>query len=302
MTKQPPRLSASTIKRMRQYGMNPENMNEEQLRALESLDNPEKSHWLAKPFVYMGVLFLFAAFITLVVGEWGSAWGNGIVGTILCYIGYRVQRRFTYKRFVRATVQGEVKKQERTQAEWQKKGNMPDVLVAKAKVAAKRILAVAEGTNHVLFRELRKAKGEQFGKAMEYEVLFETVLFLMHVADRAAFFSLEEEKRGVFTDSVLLEIRERFSRTLSGGVEAAAFRDSFVDAYNARQVEYTQYQKLVPAGSEGSAGTLFWEFSEKIARTISPEHDLTTPFVVFGGITSAVKEMGLKDLLGETEK
>jgi hypothetical protein len=72
MTNEGPRLSKDTIRQLRHAGLDPEEMSAEQLVALESAEDPGKSHWLAKPFVYVGGLLELMAFLSLVTPVTGT--------------------------------------------------------------------------------------------------------------------------------------------------------------------------------------------------------------------------------------
>jgi len=101
MTKESPKLSKGTIKRMKKMDLNPEEMTEEQLRALESLEKPEKGHWVTKFFTYVGGFLEILALFSIFSGEWGTVFAYGIVGLILIYIGYVIQTRITEKKFLK---------------------------------------------------------------------------------------------------------------------------------------------------------------------------------------------------------
>ncbi|VVB94709.1 Uncharacterised protein [uncultured archaeon] len=120
MYKEKPKLSEATVKRMKGMGLEPDEMSEEQLEAIESLEKPEKSHWLAKPFAYIGGFLELIALFSLLTADWGAVIGFGIIGLILTYIGYRIQRRITAKKFIQASLKKDTEKQE------PKEGNLWD--------------------------------------------------------------------------------------------------------------------------------------------------------------------------------
>jgi len=98
-----PQLSEGTIKRMRGTGLDPDEMSEEQLEAIESLDNPAKSHWLVKPFIYIGGFLQILALFALVSADWGALIVYVVTGSIILYIGYRIQRRIAARKFLQAS-------------------------------------------------------------------------------------------------------------------------------------------------------------------------------------------------------
>jgi len=99
MSDERPRLSEKTVVRMKQSGFDGYHMSEEQLMALESLDNPPKSHWLVKGISYFGVLLELIALSQLYSGHWSRAGTTGIVGLILMYLAHRIQLHITDKKF-----------------------------------------------------------------------------------------------------------------------------------------------------------------------------------------------------------
>lgn len=113
MDKETPKLSEDTIKRMKSMGLDPNEMSEEQLAALESLERPEKSHWLSKPFTYIGGFLELMALFSLFSADWGAVFGYGIIGLILMYIGYRIQANIAGKKFVQASIKKHMQKEEK---------------------------------------------------------------------------------------------------------------------------------------------------------------------------------------------
>lgn len=101
---QRPELAEDTIKRMKAAGLDPDSMSNEQLAALESLDNPSKSNWTAKIFRGIGLFFGFLAFLSLISLDIASLIFNAIVALVLTYIGYRIQSRIANKKFAEASI------------------------------------------------------------------------------------------------------------------------------------------------------------------------------------------------------
>lgn len=104
MNKEAPKLSKDTIKRMKSTGLDPDEISEEQLGALESLEKPEKSHWLAKLLAYIGGFLELMALFSLLSADWGAVFGYGIIGLILIYSGYRIQSRVSCKKFIQTSI------------------------------------------------------------------------------------------------------------------------------------------------------------------------------------------------------
>ena len=99
MSDERPRLSKETLNRMKKAGFDRYHLSEEQFRALEALDNPEKSHWLAKSISYCGGLLELIALFHVFSAHWVKAVSTGILGLILVFIGYRIQSWITEKKF-----------------------------------------------------------------------------------------------------------------------------------------------------------------------------------------------------------
>ncbi len=182
MDKETPKLSEDTIKRMKSMGLDPDEMSEEQLAALESLERPEKSHWLSKPFTYIGGFLELMALFSLFSAYWGAVFGYGIVGLILMYIGYRIQANIAGRKFVQASIKKDVEKREKEAeklwSRFQGMTNTDYILVEKAKALAPLLVGLISENTKSLFEQLKKDKerkniDEKFG-----EVFFEMVTFL----------------------------------------------------------------------------------------------------------------------------
>jgi hypothetical protein len=98
MSEDRPKLSEETLKRLKNIGLDRHHISEEQLSALESLDNPQKSHWLARTLSYGGAFLELAALTQLFTANWSRAIGVAIFGLILIYTGYRIQVRIAGKK------------------------------------------------------------------------------------------------------------------------------------------------------------------------------------------------------------
>ena len=99
-----PQLSKDTLERMRQSGIDPDELSNEQLAALETLEKPEKGHWISKVFFYPSVIFFILAIISLFTGEWGNLFIYIVITFILWYIGYTIQSRVAAKQFREASI------------------------------------------------------------------------------------------------------------------------------------------------------------------------------------------------------
>lgn len=112
-----PVLSEGTLQRMQQIGLRPEEMSNEQLAAIESLESPGKSHWIAKPFTYLSYGLFILAIISLITLDWKYFLIYLIAALIFGYIGHIIQSRISGKRFTEASIKkfarSEVSKEKR---------------------------------------------------------------------------------------------------------------------------------------------------------------------------------------------
>ncbi|HOV97795.1 MAG TPA: hypothetical protein PLW49_02145 [bacterium] len=99
-----PVLSEDTLRRMRESGLNPDEMSNEQLAALEGMENVEKRNWLSKIFSYGSIIFGLGAIINLFTLDIGAFIFSGVVSLVLMYIGYRIQSRIASKKFYEASI------------------------------------------------------------------------------------------------------------------------------------------------------------------------------------------------------
>jgi membrane protein implicated in regulation of membrane protease activity len=99
-----PVLSEDSLKRMRESGLNPDEMSNEQLAALEGMGNTEKSHWSVKIFCGIGAIFGFSAVVGLFSLDFVYSAFSAIASLVSMYIGYRIQRRISGKKFHEASV------------------------------------------------------------------------------------------------------------------------------------------------------------------------------------------------------
>ncbi|MCZ7403655.1 MAG: hypothetical protein O8C67_01805 [Candidatus Methanoperedens sp.] len=303
MYNEKPKLSEDTIKRMRGMGLEPDEMSEEQLEAIESLDNPEKSHWLAKPFAYIGGFLELIALFSLLTADWGAVIGFGIIGLIITYIGYRIQRRITAKKFIQASLKKDMEKREpeagKLWSPFKGMANTDEVLIEKAKAFAPFLFSPISDETKSLFEELKKDKERKIDEKKFGEVFFEMVLFNIHYVDRSAFSHLGAEKRNVFMDALVIEFGEALSIMHERSIEAAQFSSSFAEAYEERQEEYSKYKKSFPEKNEGAKNTLFWEFGKKILGVLGLENNVWLNMYIIKITFAKYKLLELSELFSE---
>jgi hypothetical protein len=122
------------------------------------------------------------------------------------------------------------------------------------------------------------AAAEQFAKQSECELqqipltdtveprpdlLWESLFFALHLMDRWTLSRLGFAGRELSMGGVQSKLRER------GDEE---FINRLRDGFNAFQLEYEQFEKLLPAEGEHLKGTLCWEFSKNVCAQFSPDN------------------------------
>ena len=177
-------------------------------------------------------------------------------------------------------------------------GNSNEVLAEKAKILAVIIVDwVRTGTLQLIECIEEDAKDKK-PKEKFAEIFLESVVLYVHVADRIAFQLLKTEQRDFFMDSLMDEFAD-FCSEIKPTQEGKAKLTSIVrDMYNERQVEYGNYT-MAPTENEGRRGTLFWEFSKKIADIVEFEKDVSTMIQVKICIVGPLEFLQLPKLFEE---
>lgn len=311
-----PQLSEGTIKRMRGMGLEPDEMTEEQLEAIESLDNQRKSHWVVKPFIYIGGFLEIIALFSLFSAEWGAVLVFGVTGLILSYIGYRIQIRIASKKFFQASIKKRYGNPEAGKLWNRFKGmvNTDEVLIEKAKALAPLLVDLISEDTKSLFEELKKEKERKIDDEKIGEVFFEMALFNRHYVDRIAFQYLGAEKRNVFMDALVIDFGDDLLGQMhrshylphvllgqnESGIDEAQFRFSLTEKYRKRQQEYAEYNKRsVPEKNESAKDTLFWEFGKKTAGVLGLEMDAFLIMRIYMQTFTKYKFLELPELFSE---
>lgn len=99
-----PVLTEETLRRMKESGLNPDEMSNEQLAALEGMENVEKSNWLSKIFSYGSIIFGLGAIISLFTLDFGAFIFSGVISLLLMFIGYKIQSKVSGKKFHEASI------------------------------------------------------------------------------------------------------------------------------------------------------------------------------------------------------
>lgn len=109
-----PVLTEGTVKRMKEQGMDPDNMSNEQLAALASLEDATKSHWLAKTFSYAGYGAGLLGLIRLLALDIPSVIVYAVIAFVFMFIGFKIQSRIAGKKFHQASIRKWAEEQRQT--------------------------------------------------------------------------------------------------------------------------------------------------------------------------------------------
>lgn len=153
------------------------------------------------------------------------------------------------------------------------RGNSNDVLVEKAKILATVMVDWARTGTLQLIEYLEKDVKNKNQKEKFAEIFLESVVLYIHFSDRIAFQLLETSQRNFFMDALMDEVVDIFSESQQTQEQKIQFGSIVSNIYNERQKEYGNY-KMVTTENEGLGGTLFWEFSKKIADIFGFEKDV----------------------------
>lgn len=169
--------------------------------------------------------------------------------------------------------------------------NTDKILVLKAKALSGAVYDISITITKLLIDDAKSNK--DFQKTLSekeindnFEDYFDNMFFLfMHITDRIAFGILGKEKRGLFIDALFLELREKLSKQVEGGLESARFREDFGNKWNAFQNEYGSY-KLLPEKDEPYGNTVFWEFCKRIVSILKGKEPDILLMMVFTEYTT----------------
>lgn len=102
--KERPILSEDALKRIRATGLNPDEMTNAQLSALEEMENANKSHWSVSMFYFAGSAFGLSAIIALFKLHFDSLIFSIILAVIFIFIGSKIQTKSASKKFYEASI------------------------------------------------------------------------------------------------------------------------------------------------------------------------------------------------------
>lgn len=144
-------------------------------------------------------------------------------------------------------------------------------------------------TKHLLeIKELQHLKKQNMN-----EIIVEFIFFTLHQFSRLFFDCLGEKKRNIIMDGIIVVLHSFFVKlssdnlknnynsltidTLQDYLDDPSFKellDDFVNVYNEKETEYSNYF-VEPEKGKGLSGTLLWEFGKKIAKLANRENDLS---------------------------
>ncbi len=163
--------------------------------------------------------------------------------------------------------------QDKLWVEFEGSGNSDKELLAKA-TALSSVLIYSSGlATESIIKSIGGEKCEDVNTG-EKIIFLEFLFFLIHLTDRVSFNELDNDKRAIFIDNLVMVLRESLAETVEDVTERAALRDRFPKAYNERQVEYGKFKELFPDKDEDLKGTVFGEFGKAMASICGCEDDI----------------------------
>jgi|SRR3989344_8145451 len=99
-----PILSEENTKKLQDSGLNPNEMSDAQLAALEQMENAHKSHWSVSIFYFIGSVFGLSAIISLFKLNFDSLIIYSVFMITFIYIGSYFQTRIANKKFHEASI------------------------------------------------------------------------------------------------------------------------------------------------------------------------------------------------------
>ncbi len=117
IVKKRPALSKERDEHFVNQGFNQNEMTNEQLAALESMENLEKYHWFPRVLFWIARAFGFSAVISLFHLDFLILSISVGIALLLSFLAYRIQSTFAIKKFQQASIQKFVSEQRQKQDE-----------------------------------------------------------------------------------------------------------------------------------------------------------------------------------------
>ena len=150
----------------------------------ESLNDPSKSNWSAKPLVYVGGFFLFLSLLSLFRLNFNFLIGFFILGILFSYIGYRIQVRSSIKN-LKVIIESEAEKIKVVSDDQLKNKaiEITDFVIKKSKIMI---------DNYDI--SLKKKNIVKINSEIKYKSFIEVVLLSLHLIDEMVVDVFKDEK------------------------------------------------------------------------------------------------------------
>jgi hypothetical protein len=128
-----------------------------------------------------------------------------------------------------------------------------DTMTARVPPAATLIGMVRESSRSLAQSiEQRLHRSEDRIEEPRIEILWSSLMFVLHLTDRLAFARFGPLGREALMNDLLSLLAERIDEEM------------LRRHYETSQRRWSQFRELLPAEGQGTAGTLFWEFAKSI--------------------------------------
>lgn len=103
-TTERPTLSENTQKWVKEIGLNPDEMSNEQLAVFAEIDDAKKSNWAVRFLYGASFVFLILAGLNLLSLELGGVLSNGVISFVIWFVGHKIQMKRISKKFYEASI------------------------------------------------------------------------------------------------------------------------------------------------------------------------------------------------------
>jgi hypothetical protein len=200
---------------------------------LDPLNNPPKSNWPAKPFVYVGGFFLFLSLLSLFRLNFNFLIGFFLIGFILVYIGYRTLIILSVKK-----LKSEIDSRERyinIISDEQLKNKAVEIINY---VLDKSEIMIDNFTASLEERNIMKVNDE-----IKYKSFIELVLFTLHLIDEMVMNALKDEnKADKFISYSLNYLIEKIDADQKTNNYIPNFSEIIIPSYKRDQEKYRSGQ------------------------------------------------------------
>jgi hypothetical protein len=144
-------------------------------------------------------------------------------------------------------------------------------------------------------RQFMKEQDEELTDTAWFAVVMEFQNLYMQLTDRAIFAHIPETKRKFLMDGFCaLCINAAVSTICNdwGAERIAAIQQESMANYHKSLMDYGTCKKLFPDRSEGTGGTMIWEFSKTVAGIVG--HEMDVIYIIFFSQLVSFKGLELK--------